>query len=229
MKIRKGIAVSPGVSVGSAYCIDDIFVSADGELLDQSETAGELERFEEACKKSATELRALHRKVASQVGEHEAAIFKAHETILLDPTFKKKVRKWIGEQRQTAQAALHRVMNEYASLFARTKDEYLKERLADVRDVIVRLSSHLSAALKPDSQALPGPLILVANEVLPSQALALGDRDVDGIVTETGGQTSHAAILARSRGVPAVSGVAGVLRQVKNGDLLIVDGRDGHV
>ena len=94
---------------------------------------------------------------------------------------------------------------------------------------IIRLSGHLSDVLDPQLEALQGPLVLVANELLPSQVVTLGNREVAGIVTETGGQTSHAAILARSRGIPAISGVRGILRQVKNGDTLVVDGREGHV
>jgi phosphotransferase system enzyme I (PtsI) len=120
-------------------------------------------------------------------------------------------------------------MNHYSSLFARTRDEYLKERLNDVRDVIERISAHLTDVLKADFHALPGPLVVVADELLPSQVVALGNTDVQGIVTQAGSQTSHAAIIARSRGIPAVSGVRGILRNVKTGDTIVVDGRDGHV
>jgi phosphotransferase system enzyme I (PtsI) len=108
-------------------------------------------------------------------------------------------------------------------------DEYLRERLVDVRDVIIRLSGHLSPMLAKDPEGINGPIILVATELLPSQVVALGKRDVAGIVTQSGGQTSHAAILARSRGIPAVSGVQGILRGVKNGDTVVVDGSSGHV
>jgi len=130
----------------------------------------------------------------------------------------------------TAPAALHRLLNDYSSLFARTKDEYIKERLADVRDVVIRLSAHLSEVLNDGPKTVSDdPLILVAGELLPSQVVTLGDVEVMGIVTQSGSQTSHAAIIARSRGIPAVSGVSNVLRQVKNGDTLVVDGREGHV
>ncbi len=98
-----------------------------------------------------------------------------------------------------------------------------------MRDVIIRLSSHLTDVLQPEKNALPGPLVIVADELLPSQVVTLGNRQVAGIVTQSGGSTSHAAILARSRGVPAVSGVRGILKQVKNGDTIVVDGREGHV
>jgi phosphotransferase system enzyme I (PtsI) len=227
--MRKGIGVSPGVAVGTAYCIHEIFVNPNTRRLADAEVLPELARYEQARDATAADLRALHAKVSSQVGAEQAAIFLSHEAILHDPAFTEKIRGWIVDEHQSATAALHAVLNEYTSLFARTKDEYLKERLADVRDVVVRLSGHLSEVLRPDSSHLPEPLIMVADELLPSQVVMLGQREVRGIATQTGGQTSHAAILARSRGIPAVSGVRGLLRQVKTGDTIVVDGRDGLV
>jgi phosphotransferase system enzyme I (PtsI) len=227
--MRKGIGVSPGVAVGTAYCIHEIYVNPETRRLEQSETLAELERYDQAREKTAADLHALYTKVASQVGPAEAAIFRTHEAILHDPAFTAKIRGWIVDDCQSAQSALHRLLDEYAAIFAATKDEYIKERLSDVRDVVIRLSGHLSDVLQPHAATLSGPLILVAGELLPSQVVTLGNREVAGIVTETGGRTSHAAILARSRGVPAVSGVKGILRHVTTGDLLVVDGREGHV
>lgn len=227
--MRKGIGVSPGVAVGTAYCIHEIFVNPNTRALADTEVLPELDRYEKAVEATAADLRALHAKVTSQVGADEAAIFLAHESILRDPAFTEKIRKWIVDHRQSATAALQSVLTEYTSLFARTKDEYIKERLADVRDVIVRLSGHLSEVLQTDAPALNEPLILVADELLPSQVVMLGNREVRGIVTQAGGETSHAAILARSRGIPAVSGARGLLKLVKTGDTIVVDGRDGHI
>jgi phosphotransferase system enzyme I (PtsI) len=227
--MRKGIAVSPGVAVGTAYCIHKIFVNPDTKRLEDREITAELARYETARDQTATDLHALQRKVESQVGHEEAAVFAVHESILRDPAFTNKIRSWIVNERLTSQAALHRLLNEYSSLFARTKDEYLKERLTDVRDVVIRLSAHLSDVLEPVPGAQSGALIVVAEELLPSQVVALGDVDVRGIVTQGGSQTSHAAIIARSRGIPAVSGVRGILRSVSTGDVIVVDGREGHV
>ena len=227
--MRRGIAVSPGVAVGKAYCIDEVFVNPVTKRLVDSEVNAELASYEKACDRTAADLRALKTKVLQQVGHDEAAIFGVHETILRDAAFRNKVRNWIVKDRMTAQAALHRLFNEYASLFARTKDDYLKERLADVRDVVVRLSAHISDVLQPESSSLEGPLIVVTDELLPSQAVALGNVDIKGVVTQSGSQTSHAAIIARSRGIPAVSGVRGLLRLVKSGDTVVVDGREGMV
>jgi phosphotransferase system enzyme I (PtsI) len=227
--MRKGIAVSPGVAIGTAYVIHEIFVNPGTKRLEDREITAELAHYETARDKAAADLHALQHKVHSQLGREAAAIFAVHESILRDSAFTGKVRGWIVNDRLTAQAALHRLLEEYTLLFAKTTDEYLRERLTDVRDVIIRLSSHLSEVLKPEQQCLEGPIIVVADELLPSQAVVFGNLDVRGIVTQAGSQTSHAAIIARSRGIPAVSGVRGVCRQIKNGDTLVVDGREGYV
>jgi phosphotransferase system enzyme I (PtsI) len=227
--MRKGIAVSPGVVVGKAYCIHDIFVDPDTKRLEDNEVTAELAAYETARDRTAADLRALQSKVEKQLGHDEAAIFAVHEAILRDADFTHKVRSWIVDERLTAAAALHRLLEHYSELLSRTQDGYLKERLNDIRDVIVRISGYLSEVLKTDSSAPKDNLIVVADELLPSHVVALGDTQVRGIVTQRGSSTSHAAIIARSRGIPAVSGVAGILRQIKNGDTLVVDGRDGHV
>lgn len=227
--MRKGIPVSPGVAIGTAYCIHDVFVNPEKTQLEAAEVADELRRYETARDRTAADLLALQEKVAAQVGEREATIFAVHASILRDAAFTHKIRTWIVHEQLTAQAALHRLLTEYTTLFARTHDEYLKERLNDVRDVVIRLSAHLSDVLRPESDVLEGPLIVVAEELLPSQVVALGNVEVKGIVTQAGSQTSHAAIIARSRGIPAICGVPGIVRMVKTGDRIIVDGRHGHV
>ena len=227
--MRKGLAVSPGVAVGTAYCIHEIFVHPDAKKLVDKEISAELARYEAARDMVSEELSNLQRKVEKQVGREEAAIFQTHGTILRDTAFTKKVRQWIVGDRITAQAALRKLLDEYAAMFGATTDDYIRERLADVRDVVVRLSAHLSDVLSPESTPFEGPLIVCADELLPSQSVALGDTEVKGIVTQRGSQTSHAAIIARSRGIPAVSGVVGILKKVKTGDTIVVDGREGHV
>lgn len=227
--MRKGVAVSPGVAVGRAYCVHEVFVGAKAQVASEEEGRAELARYDRASEKTAADLRALYAKVSKQVGEEEAAIFRAHETILHDTALTGKVHDFIVRDHLTAPAALERVLQEYSTLFERTTDEYIRERVADLRDVIIRLSGHMSEMLHEAPDHVGEPLVLVADELLPSQVVTLGEREVLGIVTQRGSRTSHAAILARSRGIPAVSGVRGVLRQVKNGDLIVVDGREGHV
>jgi len=227
--MRKGIPVSPGVAVGVAYCIHEIFINPDTKRLEDHEVTAELANYETARDEAAAELRALQHKVAAQVGENEAQIFSAHELILRDTNFTNKVRGWIVDERLTAQAALHRLLEQYTVLFAKTNDEYLRERMNDLRDVVIRLNAHITQAANTPADQLNQPVILIADELLPSQVVALKGLIVKGIVTQAGSQTSHAAIIARSKGIPAVSGMRNILRQVKNGDTVVVDARGGHV
>jgi phosphoenolpyruvate-protein phosphotransferase (PTS system enzyme I) len=228
--MRKGIAVSPGIAVGTAYVITEIYVGGKSAKITSEEVKTELDRFEAARHRTALDLQHLERKVATQVGPEEAAIFAVHRSILRDPGFSNHICQLISDEKISAQAALRDTVAYYESLFARSRDEYLKERVNDIRDIAVRLSAYLSNASNEIKQDLRnGKLIVFADELLPSQVVALGDIDVAGIVTQKGSQTSHAAIIARSRGIPAVSGISGILRQVKTGAEVIVDGRDGSV
>ncbi len=227
--MKKGIAVSPGVTIGTAYCIHDVYVDPKLTHVQPNEVNAELARFEDARRRSIADLRTLQEKVQVQVGKEAAAIFAVHETILQDVALLNKVRAFIQNEHLSAPAALAKTMDYYRMLMSRSSDDYMRERVADIRDVVERLTSFLSDALRKDSKSLEGPVIVVADELLPSQVVMLGDKPVHGIVTQSGSQTSHAAIIARSRGIPAVSGVAGILRQTKTGDCVVVDGRDGLV
>jgi len=227
--MRKGVSVSPGVAVGTAYCIDELFAAPDSKRLADNEVTAELARYETARDRAAADIRDLARKVASQIGEKEASIFSVHESILRDGAFTNKIRNWIVNDRCSAEAALARLMEEYEKFFAKTRDEYLRERIADIRDVVTRLKAHLAKKGEVADARLSGAVIVVANELLPSQAVSLGDIDVHGIVTESGSSTSHAAIVARSRGIPAIAGVSGALKQIRTGDMLAIDGREGIV
>ncbi|MCE9604277.1 MAG: phosphoenolpyruvate--protein phosphotransferase [Planctomycetia bacterium] len=232
---RGGVAVSPGVAIGRAYCIHDIFIGEDSRPLNDADVLQELARYDAAREKTEADLRAVYKKVREQLGEQHASIFQAHEAILHDPSFTAKVRAWVVDSKLSAAAALQRLSAEYTQLFASAVDQFIKDRLADVRDVIIRLTAHLDegrGAKKLDAGDLTEddePSILIAGELVPSHVFTLGDREVAGIVTEAGGRTSHAAILARSRGIPAVSGVEEVLKNAANGDCVVVDGRNGHV
>src|SRR5262245_4071697 len=227
--MRKGVAVSPGVVVGRALLVDNALSGTDWERLDAGQAAAELERLHRAIAATERELGALVTKVAAQVGEHEAGIFRSHQLILADPSLVKKVKEYVTHGGLTAPSALRAVLNEYTTIFARINDEYLKHRMADVRDVIARVQSHLLESSRDGFRPGHEPIVVVAHEILPSQAVSLGEINVAGIVTEAGSSTSHAAILARSRAIPAVSGVKAITAHVKSGDVIIVDGRSGHV
>jgi phosphotransferase system enzyme I (PtsI) len=227
--MRKGVPVSPGVAVARAYCVDEVLARREPYYLDVAAVSEEVGRFDSASAAAVRELDAIIARVSKQVGEDAAAIFRGHRLLLRDPALISKVRTAILHRQVDARTALHEVLDEYSELFAAIQDDYFKERFADIRDVIGRVMAQL--ALQGGQQLLDvnEPVILVAPEVLPSQAMTFDRMKIAGIITEAGGTTGHAAILARSLGIPSVTGLRGILREVQTGDLLAVDGREGHV
>ncbi len=228
--MKKGVPVSPGVVVAHAWCVDDVITTHESYTLDDTSVAGEIGRFERACAAVARELEETIARVIRQIGDEEAGIFRAHRHLLRDPTLANKVKAHITEQHLDASSALRAVLAEYTSLFRQIADTYLQERLTDLRDVVGRVLVQLDRdASQKEKPAFTEPVILVVPEILPSQAAMIDRRWVAGILTEAGSATGHAAILARALGIPAVSGVRGILREVKTGDVIALDGREGHV
>lgn len=246
--MRKGIGVSPGVVVGVAHRVESVFGEFEQQTLESpSLVPAEVERFELALAEAASTYEGYVHRVAEEVGDSVSEIFKSHLQIVKDPSLRSKVRSLIANERLTALSALHAVMNSYAGQFAQIKQERFRDRMNDIRDVILQIEAHLSlrnivrTTHAGDSRNGNGSggasnsgngdesVILVAHEILPSQAMSLDDLPIAGIVTELGGGTSHAAILARSRGIPAVSGLDGIMSEVESGDMMVVDGRDGMV
>ena len=234
--MHNGIGVSPGVVVGVAYRVESVLGLSEPRTLENpAQIPAEIAYFDRAVEEAESELEGLVHRVAQELGPSAAEIFQTHLQILGDPGLLSKVHSLIERQSLTALSALHQVMNRYVAQFARIEQDYFRERLNDLRDVILRIGSHLTRKKEPvpngavESHDGEEPVILVAHEILPSQAMSLGDLPIAGIVTEVGGSTSHAAILARSRGIPAVSGVEGIMNDVASGDLMVVDGREGHV
>jgi phosphoenolpyruvate-protein phosphotransferase len=227
--MRKGVPVSPGIAVGRAYCVDELLARQEPHRLDTSALSGEVNRFTNACAAAAQELDAIVARIGKEVGEEEASIFRSHRLLLRDPALIQKVRSTILNRHVDARTALQETLHEYTDLFSKIEDDYLRERMADIRDVLGRVAAQLALQDGHSTLSLEEPVILVAPEILPSQAATFEGMKVAGIITELGGTTGHAAILARSLGIPAVSGLRGILKECHTGDLVALDGREGHV
>jgi phosphoenolpyruvate-protein phosphotransferase len=228
--MRKGVPLVPGVAVARAYCVDLGPGTRPAQRLDAAALSTEVSRFESACTAAAQEIDARITRVAQELGEEHTAIFRSHRLLLGDPALISKVESIIRNRRMDADTALWEVLGEYGNLLAQVQEEYLKQRLADLRCVVGFLRRHLDDR----NQAAPPfdpaePLILVTSEVLPSHLLVFQHLNLAGIVTEVGGGTGHAAILARSLGIPTVSGLPGILREIHTGDLVALDAREGYV
>jgi phosphoenolpyruvate-protein phosphotransferase len=209
--------------------VDQALARLEPHQIEVAALSQEVSRFDQAIAAAARELDVTIARVTKQLGEDKAAIFRSHRALLRDPALVGKVKNAILTRHIDARSALHEALDEYAGLFAQIHDEYLKERMADVRDVVTRIMGHLALQHNQGVLNVNEPVIVVAAEILPSQAMTFDQLHVAGIVTETGSTTGHAAILARSLGIPAVSGLRGILAEVRTGDMLAIDGRGGHV
>src|SRR5436190_13401090 len=136
--MHKGIPVSPGIAVARAYCVDEVLARREAHHLDTAALSEEMSRFDAACVAAGQDLDAIVTRVSQQLGEAEAAIFRAHRLLLRDPALIGKVKAIIVNRQVDARTALHEVLDEYAALFSTIEDEYLKERMADIRDVTGR-------------------------------------------------------------------------------------------
>jgi phosphoenolpyruvate-protein phosphotransferase len=224
----KGVSVSPGVAIARVYRLDEAMADQNPTVLDPAAAPAEVSRLENAVAAVAAELGTVIERVAREVGEDEAAIFRAHRTLLRDPALIGKVTSAIRKG-QDAATAVKTVVEDYARLFEQIPDEYIRERLTDIRDVANRITTQLALQECPECFSSDEPVILAAPEIRPSQTVMFERLKVVGIITETGGTTGHAAILARALGIPAVSGLPELLRDVRTGDLAIIDGREGVV
>jgi phosphotransferase system enzyme I (PtsI) len=226
----RGIGVSPGIVLGEVVLADRILFSTRKEYVPPHRVAEELDRLKAAVDRTSLEITAVKDQVRAMVGEEHSFIFDAHLLILQDPALTVGLERLIREENVRTESALSEVHAYYQRLFESITDEYIKQRQADVTDVLTRIHRNLDAAA---AGAAPEDLrgkILVAHDLLPSEAaLRLSQGGVLAVALDMGGPTSHAAILARSLDVPTVVGLHDITLRVGPHDQLIVDGTDGEV
>jgi phosphotransferase system enzyme I (PtsI) len=226
----RGIGVSPGVAVGPALVVERRTVPVFRLQLGPDAVEAEEARLARAVQASRAQLQAIKDRLAREVGAPHAYIFDAHLLMLEDPLLVQRAAETIRGQGVNAEWALRTVAGSLHALFDGFADAYIRERRTDLDDVLGRLLLNLAGADDaPSLSRLPGSFVLVAEEMTPSEAAELDWGAVLAIVTETGSATHHAAILARSLGIPAVTGVAEATRLVPPGATVVVDGGAGEV
>jgi len=227
MRTIHGIGASDGIALGPAYkYLPEMVVCPRREV---SDTAEEERRLDRAVRQVETALAVLKAELEREVGHQDAAIFEAHQLFLSDPAFIGRARNLVLEQKINAEAAIEEVMAELQRTFEAMQDEYFRERAMDVMDVGRRLLRELMGLPHPSLQHLPRPCIVVARELTPSDTARMDRKQVLGFVTARGGKTAHAAILARSLGIPAVVGAGEEALDIGQDTPLILDGVSGMV
>ena len=223
----KGIAASQGISFAKAY----VFVEPDLTVKEVKieDVAAEIKRFEDAIEASKKELTIIKENALASLGVDKAAVFEAHLLILDDPEFMGTVKTDIESKVINAEYAFKETSDMFISMFEAMDNEYMKERAADIRDVSKRILAHLLGVDLPNPSLIDEEVIVIAEDLTPSDTAQLNKKYVKGFATNIGGRTSHSAIMARSLEIPAVVGTSSITEDVKNGDILILDGLDGVV
>jgi phosphoenolpyruvate-protein phosphotransferase (PTS system enzyme I) len=228
--MMRGTSVSSGIAHGTAYTLAcAAHTVAPRRSIQAMEVPGELARLEAALSKAEEELLTLKTAVAEKIGPSQADIFGAQALLVRDPSLRAQVCQIIQEKLVNAESAVSEVIEKLTRTFDGIEDAYLRERAADVRDVGRRVLSALVEGQVHDGPDIPEGAIVVAEELLPSATARLEFNHARGFVTERGGRFSHASILARSLGIPAVAGVPEASLRIKSGDRLILDAFSGVV
>jgi phosphotransferase system enzyme I (PtsI) len=226
-----GIGVSRGIAIGRALRLHGEFEIPEHEVAADA-VEGEINRYREARERAKEQLREVRAQIPKGAPVEVAAFIDTHLLMLDDRALGEAVIAFIGGQRLNAEAALKRQRDALLAVFEQMDDPYLRARKDDVQQVSARilrilLKQERNVAARAGQTAEPS--IVVADDIPPADIILLSQQGVAGFVTEYGGPLSHTAILARSLGIPAVAGVHGARRLLRDNEMLIVDGEQGHV
>ncbi|OHB64345.1 MAG: phosphoenolpyruvate--protein phosphotransferase [Planctomycetes bacterium RBG_13_62_9] len=229
MEIKKGIAVSPGVSIGKCLIIDSEDYRIPRRTIEASQRMAEIQRIRNAFHDAIRELTAMEQTPEQADSGRIKDIFAVHLRLLRDRSLRRKITDLIHEESVTAEYAVSTVLREISAHFTSKKDAYISERAADFYDIERRLLKLLLGHKREDLGRLREEVVVVARELSPTQTAAFNKKFVKGIASDAGGRTSHAAIVARSLGIPAVVALEDLTEIVHGGDTVVIDGNRGIV
>lgn len=225
--ILEGIAASPGVAQGKAFLYLQKQLDVPCFTIPEDGVDAEVERFDQAILQTRSEISEVRDKVAESLGEGEALIFDAHLMVLEDNALIDEVVSEVRTKHRNVECGLNDVVERYIGFFSTVEDEYLRERVADIRDVYRRLMHNLTGTRQASIGNLAADSIIVSEDLSPSDAASLDRDKLLGFATDAGGRTSHSVIMARSLGIPAVVGLHDATKRIRAGDDVLVDGYDG--
>jgi len=225
-----GVAASPGIAIGSAFVLTKDEIIATGAILkSESDVANEIEKFTKAVQASVNDIEAVKNNLSLNLNEDEADVLEAHIELLADSQLHDDVLEKIRDEKKTAVDAVIEVINKFIQVFKNMNDAYMSDRAADVNDIGNRILGNLNHSNRKTQEKFKFNTIVIANEISPSDAITLDMTRVIAFATRIGGKTSHTAILAKSKNLPAVLGCGNALDQIQNDDVIIVDGTKGIV
>ena len=226
-KKLQGIGASSGVSFAKVFELIEAHVEIKEDKITNVEE--EIKKVDAAISDAVKQIENVKAKAMENLGEEEAAVFDAHIQVASDPMMSQEIKDMIKNDNVNALFATSKITGNYASMFESMEDAYMKERAADIKDVAKRIINSLAGVASTDVSAINEEVIIVAEDLTPSDTAQLDKKFVKGFITDIGGRTSHAAIMARSLEIPAVLGLGNITELVKTGDIVAMDGDSGEV
>ena len=227
--VIKGVAASPGVAIGSASILIKSELDIPQHEVGPEQREEEIARFEASLLETRRQISEIRAEVAEKVGESEAGIFDAHQLVLEDRALIEEAVREVVEGGYNIEYSFNEVANRYIQAFSQIEDEYIKERVADIKDVTRRLLANLIGRQDVVVDATRARGIIVADDLSPSDASQLDRETLKAIATDHGSRNSHTVIMARSMGVPCVIGLKDLTERIQPEDVVLVDGYDGLV
>lgn len=224
---KKGIGASKGYAIGKVFLQKHEEIKITDERI--ADIDAEKSKLQNALNDSKDQLQKIKAKALADMGAEKAAVFEAHITFLDDPEFTGAMFTEIETNNTNAMAAVQGVTDSFVMIFDSMENAYMKERAADIKDVSKRIISNLAGKGGEDFAVTEKDTIVVAHDLTPSDTAGLDRSKVIGFITDVGGRTSHAAIMARTLEIPAVLGLSDITASVKTGDSIILDGIEGTV
>ncbi len=227
--MHRGIAASPGIVIGKALILSQEDYCIKMRKLEDKEVEQEIIRFQEALNSTKQELIAIRDKVNERLGNKHATIFEAYLLVLDDPMLVKETIDKIRKERVNVEYVFSQTISKFVHVFTTMGDEYLRERGRDIQDLGKRVLHNLLGEKKQSLSQLKEEVIIIANDLTPSDTVQMREEKILGFITNMGGKTSHTAIMAQSLGIPAIVGLKDITSKVQNGDEIILDGYEGLV
>lgn len=227
MNVLTGIAASRGIAIAKAYRLVEPDLTFEKKTV--SDPTAEVDRLQGALDTSKQELELIKNQAEAELGKDKADIFEAHLLVLSDPELIASIEDKINTEKVNAEQALKDTTDMFITMFEQMDNEYMRERAADIRDVTKRVLSHLLGVEIVNPSMISEEVVVVAEDLTPSDTAQLNRKFVKGFTTNIGGRTSHSAIMARSLEIPAVVGTKEATKKINNGDMLIVDGLQGEI
>lgn len=221
----KGIAVSDGIVIGKVFKFEQPKVEI---VHHECDVEKELLKFDSAKEKTVKDIEKIKEHASANLSQEELAIFDGHIMMATDPEYMDQIKSMIKEG-SSAEEATKTVSDMMVKMFEEMDNEYFKERAADVKDVGYRLICNILGLNIPDLSLIEEEVVIVAEDLAPSDTAQLNKKYVLGFVTEIGGKTSHSAIMARSLEIPAIVGISDVLNKIESDSTIIMDAIKGEV